>query len=1046
MSDIHFKNTKKEKKIIEKLCDDINKQNKEIDLFIISGDLVNRGGENFEDLQCAFLEFEYNFIEKIKKHNIVKNDQIFICPGNHDVDRSLIDEYSERGIRETFREGQDSIDDFMHKAYINIDKGIERMKPYKEYEESFYSNQKCKKLSNFESNFKINIKNKKIGISSLNSCWRCTEKDEDLFLGYEQLDRSIDFISDCEIKIAIMHHSYEFLNNLERKKIRDNIEKNYDYIFLGHVHNMQAYNIEGLRGNIFTSVAQSHSISNEKNKEVEYTMGYSIIEIDEENSRIILYNRRYNSLKNEYTDNYDLLGLEGKKQYTLFTNEQQIENRKINDIITKIEEDYFCDFNEHLLSYKTDSKAPKTINEIFVTPRIIDKSDYDLEERYNLNKQNEEKLYSIEELISMDENIIIAGTKESGKTILLDKIAIYLVDYFEQYRMIPIKMELHDYKLEKNIATYLGIKKSELDSFIENNKIALIIDNINFTEEDSKKLNSIKLFIEKYENIKIICSCKIDRERQFPVEIINDEIFSKFHHFYIDMWKSLQIKELINTWFLDSENKDLKVDDIANIFNNIKITMNPLNISMFLWVIEHESEYKLINTSKLMECFFEHLLEKLKLEELYYGEFDYTNKKRLLANIAYEMYKKKIYKLEYQELYSYVYEYIKKKKFSVRNDKLLQYFFDRGILVRQQEGQNDMVAFRFECFFRFFLMQYMLINKEFKEEVLKKENYLNFENEIVYYTGLQRDDEDLLKMLYERMMNEFKGIKDEIENIKKKKENLNYDYFFETSESLTECIDIENLNPIEKDIEDSKNDKIIESVNKEAKVGHVKDIDNNSSLIRKLYTIWRLVAKVLRNTEEIENDIELKNIVYKDVIECSILSSIVYKRYLDILITTIYDQYEDKTESRFFKELVIESSIIPAMHQYMLGGLLATNKLKIVAQEEIEKVFKNIELSDLEKFMHAFLLFNIDKASGINYINILVRKTKKNYIRDMIFIELMRCYRFNEKNEILDGHYLNIMGDIIEKTKKGQERFTSKGKFITKMKNTKLIESQLINM
>ena len=36
------------------------------------------------------------------------------------------------------------------------------------------------------------------------------------------------------------------------------------------------------------------------------------------------------------------------------------------------------------------------------------------------------------------------------------------------------------------------------------------------------------------------------------------------------------------------------------------MSMTPLNISMFLWIIEHQNNYKLINKGKLMECFFRH--------------------------------------------------------------------------------------------------------------------------------------------------------------------------------------------------------------------------------------------------------------------------------------------------------------------------------------------------------------------------------------------------------------------------------------------------------
>lgn len=1049
MSDIHFKNTDEEKNIIGKLCEDIKQKNWNIDLFIISGDLLNCGGKGFEDIDFAFLEFGCNFIDRLKKNLNIEEDRIFICPGNHDIDQNLVNKYVNKLINKELNKGQDSINEFMDNAYNEFE-NIERIKSYKDFENIFYQNYENKYISNFESSFKLKIKDKSIGISSLNTCWRCCKEkeDEDLFLGKKQLENSYKFIKDCDIKIAIMHHSYEFLNEIERKVIKNAIQRDYDYLFLGHVHNMDSYNIQSLNGGIFTSIAQSHSIDNENSIDVNYAMGYSIIEINEEEGKINFYNRRYVEKRNEYVNNVDLLGDEGKKVYNLLTNEEKQYNENIKNIVGKISENYVSELDKHLLSYKTDSNAPKTINDIFVHPKIIEKNNYDIDERYDLNKTKEEKVYFLEDIIKEESNILIVGDKEVGKTILLDKIAIELVDNFDIYRNIPIKIDFKNCgKIDKDIAKYLGIKYSDLESFIDNNKIILIIDNLDFSDEWKKQVVDLEKVVDKYKNIKIICSCRTNIEKELPVEVISNNVFNKFLHLYLNSWDSNQIEELINIWFINSEDKGLRVQDITNIFNNIKMPLTPLNVSMFLWVIEHQTNYKLINTSELMDVFLTHLLEKLDLSSLYHDSFDYANKITLLADISHKMFETGKYSMTYDDLYKYISSYFKRKKLKVkiRTEKIIEYFIDKGILIEQNQNEEIIIAFRFECFFRFFLMKYMH-NESFKNFVIDEKNYLNFTNEIVYYTGLSRKEEELLEVFHKRMIKEFKTAKDFLDDL-----GINYDNYFEISKPLVENIQIDDIFSMKKEDKEikqnmaKKNDRIIESLNEDVKEGHINTKDNNENTINRLYAVWTLVAQVLRNSEEIENG-ELKNKIYKDVIECSIIFLIVYKIFIDGAINMLLEEGKEQEFNKFFRDLKITSRILPALHQNLLSKLLGTIKLEIVLEEETEKVFEESSSSDLEKFMNSFVLFNVNKLSGINFINKLIRYSKKNYIKDMVFLEIMRCYKSSEIDANLDNKYLNIMGEIKkedDKVKQGLKLNKQKGNFISQLKNKKLLEVNL---
>lgn len=1044
ISDIHFQDKDKESSILDKFIEDLNKLDEnDIGIFLISGDLINKGGLGFNSLDDAFKIFNEKFINKILSKTNLKRDNIFFCPGNHDIDRNEINEYEELGIKGKIRkEGQAAIDEIMQKAYKDIKKGASRIKAYKNFEKNFYNNNDNKNFTNFESTYKLNIEGNSIGISSLNSCWRCCDKEEELVLGYQQIENSYKLISDCDIKILMMHHSYEFFTEIERRKIKDYVEKYYDYIFLGHVHSGDSYNTIGLHGSIFTCVSQSHSILNENNSSVEYTMGYSIVDIDLEKYKIVFKNRRYVPKLGKYVKNVDLLGDDGYKEYSILRTEEREEQNLLKDIIKRISDTHLQDFDEHLLSYKTDSKAPKTIDEIFVQPKII------REKQYDIDKKKDEVIYDIHNIIEEKNNILLVGTKESGKTILLDKIIIDLVKKFDIYGMIPVKINLRDgSRIESDIRKFLGISNSKVSKLIQENRLILIVDNLDYSIEGRSSFDKLKDFISRNKSLKVICSCETRIEKELPMEIIGDNTLKSFSHLYIDRWDSYQIESLIGTWFCNAyDNYNIKVSDISKIFKNINMSMTPLNISMFLWILEHQKNHKLVNDGKLIECFFEHLLEKLAFEDVYSDTFDYTNKMRLLSNIAYQMYKndKLKYKLSREDIDLYMSNYIRNRKFSVKNEVILEYFIDKGILIEQQQGEKRIVAFRFECFFRFFLMQYMMIDAEFKDFILQEENYLNFDSEIDYYTGIKRDEEKLLKELHERMKNEFEYLNEFINQ-----RHGVFDNFFEVSKSITESFDITQIEVLKDEKNTSREiihkekraieDRQIDIINKNVSIGDIEEKNNNDNLLDRLYAVWTLVAKVLKNTEETNNG-ELKNIVYEDMIRCSMLFAITYKAYIDKFIENELNESEDEDSNKLLKELRLTSRFIPLMHQDLLSSLIGTTKLEIVINEEIDKIIDDSNISELEKFINVFTLFNINTLEGINYIKKLTKLCNKNYIQDIIFMKLMYHYRINELNEILDKEYLNIIGDILSKGKTGRQRYEAKGEIISNIRMQKLLE------
>ena len=141
---------------------------------------------------------------------------------------------------------------------------------------------------------------------------------------------------------------------------------------------------------------------------------------------------KYSNEIGTYVRNVDMYGDNGFREYYMIRDSKKNEKRNLYNTLELIRENYIDTYNEHLLSYSTDSNAPKTINEIFVQPSIVG------EKKEGLDTKEKEKKYRIEDICSLGQDTMILGCRESGKTILLDRVMIEFVEsmiYMGSYQL-----------------------------------------------------------------------------------------------------------------------------------------------------------------------------------------------------------------------------------------------------------------------------------------------------------------------------------------------------------------------------------------------------------------------------------------------------------------------------------------------------------------------------------------------------------------------------------------------------------------------------------
>ncbi|MBS3938794.1 MAG: metallophosphoesterase [Peptococcaceae bacterium] len=1039
LSDIHLSaDTLKdaEEFFIKALIKDLEAFNskKAIDLIFFTGDIVDKGGKSFDSESVyGFLQFEYKVINPLCEKLNLKKWQIFFCPGNHDIDRDVINETMEIGLYHQLNS--------IEKVNCYIDSGKKnqscRMSAYKTFEKNFYNEfPGSKQITDFQSSYKFELNGIDVGIVCLNSSWRCADSLVDkgrLLVGERQITEARKLIEGCQLKLGLVHHPVDYLSTFEQKNISNLITKDFDFLFCGHTHESSIWAQSSILGNLFISCAPSNWSYNLRNNNKHSLNGYSIVDYEPTFRGITVYSRQYSHPKESYVLNPDLCDENGRFCVTLPGTEETTKRSYELTLAEKIKEMYFEQTNEHLITYRSDTKAPKDIENLFVLPSLVEKTSY--------NPEEPETNYDLKTICESNANLLLIGTKECGKTVLLNRLLVELTNNIKNYKKIPVLVKFTELpsRLETAISKFLGIGITHVENFLTEHKVVILLDDISFGQRVRYQLKKIEDVMAKFPSIQFIASCNTNIEGEIPIHLLenNEKIASHFKMVFIKNFKTRQIKQLMEKWFSKDIGYDanIKLEKILSVFSTLNLPRTPLAVSLFLWILEQQDSYKPVNNATMLENFIERLFKKFAQQEIYSEEFDYKNKERLLADIAKRMYKDEHtdYRITYKDLINHIHDYLRKRKFHFEEEEVLKDFLIKGILVKEFDESEVYVRFRFNCFFQYFLMKNLDQNSEFKEYVLREENYLHFCDELEYYTGLKRDQADILSLVVDRMVKEFKDIIGKINRL-----SLGFDTIFEeTSDHWTSKVEKDSFineisargKPSEADLEDYQ-DKILDSNELDTGIEQKKEI----SPLDKLAKSWILAAKILKNTEETEIE-NLKSDSYEKVLKCSLAFANVYK-----LLVMDYISDNDNQAKETLETVQMLDKFLPMLHQMALYRFMGTKKLSTVIREKMSRDFKATDggqVSELEKYMSVFLLADMKENDYLTYIELLIKESKRTYIKDVVVGKILLYYFISSNNKTLDKKYQNLIAEAVVSSQNLKKQ--EKGRIISHYQSKKLL-------
>ena len=993
LSDLHYKSKSFEKftesRIIEKLCKSLSQIPDKIDLVIFTGDLVNRGISN-ED----FKEAREFFLDRVSESLNISTNDIIICPGNHDVDRTKRLESLELFFKDNILTNT-QLNDFANKRDKDYENSISGVDNYVTFINDYYSDD-----SVVEDLLSIHIKkinDVEVGILSLNSAWRCMDDNSfgNLLLPLSVLEKGLSKIKHCSSKLVALHHPLFWFKEFNYKEIQSIIHKEFDIVFSGHIHDSQITTHYKYNNGIFAHVSPA-SMTYDKNY-----IGYSFLKYD------LLEKDKVEIVNYKYVQEFDKF-ISDEPVTTIIPSglEKTHQNHIRNKILSKLELELEL-ASDLLLNKKADDVGNENFLTFFNKPILKTRS------KSEIKLSDSPSNFNFENLLVNSDNYIIFGHDKSGKSSILKYIQINHLRKFSNNGNIPFYLDFSELEnsVDKNwnlithISRYFELSKNKTKELIKNHKFRLLIDNYDPNHEVTQIIHD---FIEDNENVNyVMCSDHLT-SRIVDNYDIGDKTCQKL--FIHDITRS-EVRTYAEKWFDRSvESKDVILDKVISFCKQLEMPLNYWTVSILL-MIHKKSRFDLSkNLFEILDLCVDEILNK-KYISLTRSKVNFKQLKSICGKLSCFLleHDPSQYSSDYIDILGFIKSKVESNiRLNANPKEILDYLIESGVLKYKSD---DKISFRLNGVFEYFIAYNMSQDESFKNGIINDDLlYLSFKNEFEIYSGLRNDNKEFLLTIFEKTRLFF----DEINAYYRSKgtpDQLLVASLTQTSQQEMKNIATELITS--EPLDDKNKDKFKDQVD---------PIDIRSEIAaKKLYDISRLdsevferyisiLARIYKTMDEIEDTATL-NEIFDFLLETYINFGFFLIKEIENEIVAKEDYSDDFTHEENILELL--NRFIPIISQVTFSDSIAHYNVEAIVLNKIRELQKDAKPNEYKIFILYFVLMDIDEKNILKYTDELLSIVKTKVLRYSIILKLNYYFSFNGHRNKKVANFLKV---TIEKT------------------------------
>jgi len=306
--------------VVDALIEDLKKRADlspdlaKIDFIVFSGDLA------FSGIQEEYKAAKEEFLERLLEATGLGPDRLFIIPGNHDLN---MDDF--KFLPKALLEPLMSDSEVQEWIVEERQRGLV-LQPFNAFTK-FITEHTKQKDPDFSCIGRLEIEGKKIALLGINSAWMCgrhidtNDKVDDkgyVLVGEPQIHQSLKEISDADIKIAILHHPFEWLNEFDRRHIEERLINECDFILNGHQHTPYARQISRNNG-FYIQISTGASYADRISKDPLFINAYNLVHFDCDTKKGIVFLRRWSDRQNIWLKDIDTCPPDGTRPFNLAT-------------------------------------------------------------------------------------------------------------------------------------------------------------------------------------------------------------------------------------------------------------------------------------------------------------------------------------------------------------------------------------------------------------------------------------------------------------------------------------------------------------------------------------------------------------------------------------------------------------------------------------------------------------------------------------------------------------------------------------------------------
>lgn len=587
------------------------------------------------------------------------------------------------------------------------------------------------------------------------------------------------------------------------------------------------------------------------------------------------------------------------------------------------------------------------------------------------DKTKKVKSNSLDDLLGLKDNIILFGKDKSGKTAILYKLYLTALSEFSSIHVLPIYIDCKDYlKSEKPLdvidvlSRFYELNRRDSENLSQKYHIKILLDN--FSGNETKILRPIGSYLEANSNASIVTTAEETLFNSFANQSINGIKFT--HRFIWDIGRS-EIRALTGKWpNLTTENREVLLEKIHKVFNQLNIPSNYWTVSLFIWIFEKNSDANFRSNFQLIELYVDNILGKenfIANESIY--KIDYEDFKSYLSELAYYLISKKEsenYVLSHVELINFTDDYKNKnRKFVILVSEVSELILKLGVLKKVSE---DQYTFRLNGVFEYFLAFYMNENHVFRNKIIDDEHfYLSFSNEFEMCAGFNSKDKKFVKKIFEKTKKIFRPI-----NEKYKFEEIDAHLKLEIQDKLKVDLKLpdfleKSIKPISIENQDVIYEEVFGENNKIAEVKTKKFYHSIESTSENLEKSLLILARVFRNSK-------FKDLEFEDEIFDFILNSTCTMGFqlMDEIEDNKFDFIDDKTSEDELMKLLIQ--FVPIVIQSFFFDAVVQNNLETIIKDKIASLKSDSKNNQLKLLILYFSLIDLNLKNNHKYIDEII--------------------------------------------------------------------------